>query len=479
MNLKEIAEITEEQLNDYRKLGYNDDVLPKGGKDRKWNTFNYFTLWMGSVHNVPNYVAVGGFIFLGVAPIHIMIALLLSSVLITLLMIFNGAAGMKYGTPFSILLRSSYGEKGSLLPGIFRGLIAAIMWYGLQTFAGSLSLLILIGKIFPSFLNLGGDFSFFGISLPGLIAFALFWIVNLAIGLGGGSTLNKFTAILNPLIYIVFGGMTIWAVKVGGGMGNILNYTSKVTQTHSTLFIYLLIISSVMAVWAAPGSSASDFTRNATSFKSQAIGQSLGLFVSYLIFAISSVSILIGSSIHYGIETWNVLDIISKWDSIIAILFSTLVLLMTTISTNATGNIVPAGYQLATIFPEKIDYRKGVIIASIISFVIMPWKLMENSDSIYLFLDIIGAIMGPVAGVLIADYFIVKKEKLNLDKLYGKEIDDTYPNGINFTAIIITLIGAGIAIGAKFVPSLAFISNISWIVSFALSFVLYALIDKK
>lgn len=474
--MRDVIEVSQQQIDDYRKLGYNEDILPKGKDDRDWSTFNYFTLWMGSVHNIPNYVAVGGFLFLGASPINIMFALLLSSFFVAALMVLNGAAGTKYGVPFSLLLRSSYGDKGALLPGLFRGIIAAIMWFGLQTFTGSLSIVILIGKIFPGFLTLGGNFSFFGISLPGLIAFTIFWIINLLIGLGGGSTLNKFTAILNPLIYIVFGSMTVWAIKVAGGLGPILSYSANTDTNHPTIFVYLLVISSVLSVWAAPGVSTSDFTRNAKSMKSQVIGQSAGLIVSYLIFAFSSVSILVGSSIYYGVETWNVLDIINRWDNLFAIGFSILVLLMTTISTNATGNIIPAGYQISSMFPEKIDYKKGVIIAGIISFIIMPWKLMENPDSIYLFLDLIGALMGPIAGVMISHYFLVIKQRLNLDKLYDKDKTPMYKNGVNTKAFIITLLAAGIALGAKFIPSLMFISNISWIISFLIAFILYAIL---
>ena len=147
--MKDVIEVSQQQIDDYRKLGYNEDILPKGKDNREWSTFNYFTLWMGSVHNIPNYVAVGGFLFLGASPINIMFALLLSSFFVAALMVLNGAAGTKYGVPFSLLLRSSYGDKGALLPGLFRGVIAAIMWFGLQTFTGSLSIVILIGKIFP------------------------------------------------------------------------------------------------------------------------------------------------------------------------------------------------------------------------------------------------------------------------------------------------------------------------------------------
>ena len=196
----------------YQRRGYSEDLLPKIDNQRNWKTFNYFTLWMGSVHNVPNYVMVGGFFILGLSTFNIMLAIILSVLVIAFVMVMNGAAGSKYGVPFAMILRASYGVRGALFPGLLRGGIAAIMWFGLQCYAGSLAFLILIGKIWPAFLTLGGDFTLLGISLPGLIAFLIFWLINVGIGFGGGKVLNKFTAILNPCIYIVFGGMAGWGL---------------------------------------------------------------------------------------------------------------------------------------------------------------------------------------------------------------------------------------------------------------------------
>ncbi|MBM4761321.1 putative allantoin permease [Bacillus sp. B15-48] len=475
--------VHDNQLDSFRQRGYNDDLLPKTEEKRNMSARNYFTLWMGSVHNIPNYTAVGGFLFLGLSPINVMIALIISSLIVSVFFVFNGHAGSKYGIPFAMHLRSTYGDLGAKLPGFLRGCVAAIAWFGLQNFAGSLALLILIGKIWPGFLSIGGDFSFFGINLPGLIAFTVFFLINVLIGIGGGGALNKFTAILNPLIYIVFGGMTIWAIKVAGGMGNILAFvpTGEAVQQHTPLLVYLIIINSVLAVWAAPGASVSDFTQNAKSTRAQAIGQTASMLVAYIIFAFSSVAILIGGSIHYGVQEWNVLNIVDKWDSLPAASLAVIVLLMTTISTNATGNIIPAGYQLAALFPKKVNYKKGVIIASVISFMIMPWKLMENANSIFAFLNIIGAILGPVAGVMLAHYYFVKKREIDLDALYmdSKASNDQNPyRGVNVEAYIATIIGVVVSVSGQIIPALQMVSNLSWLIGFSLAFITYLMLKK-
>lgn len=468
----------------FKKRGYNEDLLPKEKEQRTSNTLNYFTLWMGSVHNIPNYAAVGGFLFLGLSPINVMLAIVLSAIAVAAFLVLNGRAGSEYGIPFSMHLRSVYGNLGAKLPGFLRGCIVAIAWFGLQSYTGSQALLILISKIFRGFLNIGGNASILGISIPGLISFVLFWGLNLLIGLGGGGILNKFTLILNPLIYIVFGGMAIWAVKVAGGVGNILSFipTGNMVQSNSGLFAYLMIIASVVAVWAAPGVSVSDFTQTAKSTKAQTIGQTAGLVFGYAIFAFSSVAILIGGSIHYGVQEWNVLEIVNKWDSKAAIVVSMAVFLLTTISTNATGNIIPAGYQLVALFPKKLTYKMGVVIASIVSFVIMPWKLMENSTSIFTFLNTIGAVLGPVAGVMLVHFYMVAKQKIDVDQLYmdmEKDNKDNPYSGLNKSAYIATIVALIIAISGQIIPALQIISSVSWLVGFLAAGIIYAALNIK
>lgn len=475
--------ISENQVQIYKERGYNDDLLPKTKEKRNMGIANYFTLWMGSVHNIPNYAAVGGFLFLGLSPINVMAAIIISSLVVSVFMVFNGRAGSKYGIPFAMQLRSTYGDIGAKLPGFLRGGVAAIAWFGLQNYTGSQALLILVAKIWPGFMNIGGDATFFGLGMPGLIAFTVFWALNVLIGFGGGGVLNKFTAVLNPLIYVVFGGMTIWALRVGGGIGNILSYVPIGTgaETHTPILVYLIIINAVVAVWAAPGSSVSDFTQNATSTRAHTIGQSLSLIVGYALFALSSVSILIGGSIHYGVQEWNVLTVIDKWDNLPAIALAMIVLLMTTISTNATGNIIPAAYQLSALFPKQINYRKGVIIAGVISFLIMPWKLMANQDSIFAFLNIIGAVLGPVAGVMLAQFYLVQKQKIDLNALYMDMSADNSDNpykGINKEAYIATIAALVISLSGQFIPALEIISSLSWFVGAGLAFFIYFILKK-
>lgn len=460
----------------FEKRGYNKDIMPKTSAQRNNSAFNFFTLWMGAVHNIPNYTAVGGFLLIGLSPLQVIFALILSSFVIALLLVSNGYAGSKYGIPFAMQLRDTYGDIGAKLPGVLRGVVAGIAWFGLQTFAGSQALLILLNKIFPGFENIGSGISILGISVPGLIAFLIFWAISFAIGFGGGDILNKFTAILNPLIYIVFGGMAIWGVTVAGGFSNIMNYEIS-TKTDGIIYpailSFILIFNSLLGVWAGPGSSVSDFTQNAKSTKTQIIGQISGIVVAHVLFAIASVFIIIGGSIYLGHQEWNILTIINEWSNFWAILISTGVLLMTTISTNATSNIIPAAYQLSALLPKWINYKRGVVIASVLSVVIMPWKMMENEDSIFLFLNAIGAILGPVAGVMIVHFYLVSKCRIDIDKLYFDLHDkDIKIERVNISAYIATVVGVVISL-LGFLPAFKVISDFSWFIGFFISSLVY------
>ncbi|CAD2076530.1 allantoin permease [Phocicoccus pinnipedialis] len=459
----------------YENRGYNKDIMPKNESQRDSSVFNFFTLWMGSVHNIPNYVMVGTFLMIGLTPLQVMIAVLLSSFIIAALLTVNGVAGSKYGIPFAMHLRHTYGDIGAKLPGILRGVVAGIAWFGVQTYFGAIAMMIILKKVFPSFTEIGGGREFLGITIPIFIAFMIFWAVNFLIGFGGGSVLNKFTAILNPLIYVVFGGMMIWGIKAAGGFGEILAYQVPTTsgKTYPAIIGFLVVFSSFLSVWAAPGASVADFTQNSKNTKTQIIGQFSGLFVAHLLFAVSSVAILVGGAISLGITSFDILDIIEKFDSDWAIYFAIFVLLMTTISTNATGNIIPAGYQLSALMPKLLTYRGGVIVASVASVLIMPWKLVQGEGGIMVFLGLIGSILGPVAGVMIVHFYKVAKQKINIEKLYfDQNKPETAAVRINGPAYIATIAGLIITLLGN-LPGFEFIRDTAWFVGFISAAAIY------
>lgn len=468
-----MKQINREQL---KKAGFSDDVLPTIPEDRNWNLRNYASIWMGSVHNIPNYIAIGGLFALGLSVGQVFSAIMLASILLAVAMVLNGHAGSKYGVSFAMLLRSSFGPRGAVIPGVLRGVIAAIMWFGIQTYAGSQALSILIGKLWPTYVTLGGDWNLLGLSLPSLVSFLLFWLFNVALIFGGMRVLGKFSNILSPLVYIVFGGMAIWAIKLAGGIGPILAFTGTGVSGNKAI-VFWAAVTAIIASWAAPIVSVSDFTRLARSTKDQAIGQTIGLVIAYLLFAIASISIIVGSEIAFGTPIWNVLDVVAKFDSAFAVGISVLTLCLTTLSVNVTGNIVPAGYQLASLFPKKLTFKSGATIAAVIGILVMPWKLMENSTSIFTFLSIIGGLLAPIAGVMLAQYFIVSKTELDLEELYSANGKYNYSNGFNVNALITLTVAGVVSLIGKFIPFFKPVYDISWFVGIFSAFILYSILE--
>ncbi|MDO4788953.1 MAG: cytosine permease [Johnsonella sp.] len=481
-NFNEIVEISQNELDIYKSRGYSPDLLPVKSTDRAWKFRQYFAQWMGVIHNIPNYSAILGFLMLGISPIHVFIGSILSGLIAGLCLGINGAVGTKYGIPFSLHMRSTYGMLGAKLPGFLRGVVSAIAWFGVQTYIGALVLTILISRLWPGFLEIGGGSVFLGITIPDLISFSIFWIFNMIIGLSGGHTLNKFTSILTPIIVVVFGTMTVWGINVAGGISSVFSAKLAPPSSANTIFLYLMIISSSIGMWAPPISNSSDFSRNACSQSDQIKGQTLGLFLGYILFAFMAISVSVGGGTKYGIlnPEAGILEFVKQWDNSLAVVIVCIVFLSITISTNAATNIIPAGYQLTALFPKRINEKSGVLLAGILGFIVQPWKLMSGDGAILAFLNLIGALLGPIAGVLICDYYIIKKQNVDMDELYSdlnKQVKTKY-SGINIRAYVATIIGLLISISGKFIPSFRFFSETAWIVGFITSFILYFLFNQ-
>lgn len=460
-----------------QKYHINDDLLPTTQDQRIWTKGNYATTWMGNVHNIPSYVTIGGFFALGLSIGQVFWVIMISSIIISAMLVLNGGAGVKYGIGFSMSLRTAYGTRGAVIPGFLRGCISAIMWFSLQTYAGSSAVTILIGKIWPGYLHLGGSWSFFGIDLSGIISFLLFWAVNVAFVFGGMDVIGKFQKILSILIYVVFIGMAVWAIYMAGGIGPILEYTSKGIEGN-TFLVLGGAVGALVATWAAPIVSINDLTRISRKPSDSAIGHPLGLILTFLLFAVASIAIIVGSEVAFGTPIWNIVDVIDRFNSTYAIAGSVFVICLATISANLVGNLVPAGYQLAALFHKKLNFKTGAMIAATIALLLFPWKLMENSTSIYGFLSFVGAILGPVTGIMMADYYVIRRRRIDLNKLYNPK-GYNFGNGYHVSAIVITFVAAFVTLSGAVVEVLDPLYEFSWFIGTGLAFVLYLIFTPK
>lgn len=449
----------------------NQDLLPTASESRTWNFSHYFAVWMGSVHNIPSYVTIGGFFALGLSTGQVFTVIISAALIVAVLLILNGHAGNKHGVPFSILLRASYGEKGALLPGFFRGIVAGIMWFGLQTYAGSIAVSIFIGTFYPTFLTLGGDWNFLGLNLSSLISFLVFWLINLLFIFTDINTLGKLTKIVTALIFVVFGGMSIWSIQLAGGIYPILTF-DPAGGGDVNGFVLISCVSAIVATWVAPILSVSDITRYSRSDRAHSSGQFVGIMVTYLLFALASISIIIGSEIAFGVPVWNVLEVVDQFDSTFAIVLSLTTLALSTLSVNIVGNVIPAANQLTSMFPKTLNFKKSALSVAIIGVLILPWKLMENSTSIFTFLNMVGALLSPVIGIMLAHYYVISKKLINLDTLYGVNQNEDY-GSFQLPAILATLFAGGLSLLGSKIEALELFYTASSLLGIVISACLY------
>lgn len=461
--------MTEYTLEQLRHSGISSDVLPTELSRRTWGWSQFFTVWMGSIHNIPNYLVIGGLFALGIGVIQMFFAIMCAAGILAIVLALNGHIGAKYGIPFSIALVAIFGKKGATLIGILRGIIAGVMWFGLQTFAGSQALIIIIQTYFPNFITIAEGTTILGLSIPYWIAFLLFWFIHVIFFYGGMETIGKFTNYLAPLVYIVFIGMAIWSVKLAGGVSAIINYTTY-DESPLSIYLFLVAICAIITSWAAPIVSVADFTRLAVSNKIQIIAQTAGLLLTYGLFAIASISIIIGSEIAFGTPIWNVLEVIELFDQRFAIVLAVLTLCLTTLSVNIVGNIVPAAMQVTALFPRIFRFQTGALVIAIAGICILPWRLMENETSIFGFLSIIGGILGPVAGVMLTKYYFIYKRTIEIESLYTNENLPT-----DKSAMFAVLFATILSLSSKFIPLLYPLYDIAWLTGLILSSLIYLL----
>ncbi|MFJ7977902.1 NCS1 family nucleobase:cation symporter-1 [Peribacillus sp. NPDC096379] len=450
----------------------NDDLLPVRTEERTWKTQNFATMWMGVINNIPTYATIGGLVVLGFSPLQVILIIGIASLILYGALSLNGHAGAKYGIPFPVLVRTSYGIRGANVPAILRGIIA-IVWLGIQAYAGSAAFNIAITLLWPGFALLGGDWTFLGIGLPGLLSFVLFWSMHFLVLKRGMESLKKFQAFTGPLVYIVLIGLLWWAIDTAGGIQPIITQTGKYETFGELFFPFISAVAGIIGIWSTLILNIPDFTRFARSQKDQIKGQLYGLPVTFTIFTVVTVAATSATTIAFGNPIGDIIVTLQQFDRPIVIAIAALILSVATITVNVIANLVSPAYDLANLFPKWISFKTGFYITMAAALFTVPWKLMENADAIFTLLHLIGGALGPVAGVMIADYYMIRKRKLNINDIYSLKGEYTYWKGYNYRAFVATGFGATVALIGAFVPSLKGLYDISWFLGVILSFFVY------
>ena len=456
---------------------WNEDLAPTTPEKRTWSTYNIAALWIGMSVVITTYTLASGLMSQGMKWWQAMFTILLGNVIVLIPMILNAHAGTKYGVSFPVLCRASFGVRGANIPALLRAVVAC-GWFGIQTWIGALALDELFKAAFSGWVNIGPHTA---------IAFAIFWGIQVVIILKGTEGIKILESWSAPLLLGGGAILLIWAVKNGGGMGNILEQSQKLqTGTGNFWKIFPAALTANVGYWATLSLNIPDFTRYAKNQRSQMLGQALGLPTTMTAFAFIGVAVTSATIVIFGQPIWDPIVLVTKIGGTGVIIFAALVVLAAQLTTNMAANVVSPSNDFSNLSPRKISYVTGGLITAVIGVAMMPWKLYSDASA-YIFTWLLGysSLMGALGGILIVDYWIIRKQKLEVDDLFREQGVYTYRNGINRYAIIALLFSvlpvvpgffraASTPGGVVADPGLFdTLYSYAWFVTFALSSLLY------
>ena len=449
---------------------YNKDLAPVEAERRRWRTYNYAALWISMSVNIPTYMLASGMIAGGMNWSQALFTVFLGNVLVLIPMLLNAHAGAQYGIPFPVFARASFGVLGANIPAILRALVAC-GWFGIQTWIGGEAINAMIVALVPVWARFHQG--------PAL-CFMLFWLLNVFVILRGIETIRFLQGISAPFLLLIGLALLLWARNKAGGFGPMLSTPSKF-QTFGEFFRFFIpSLTGVVGFWATVSLNIPDFTRYAHSQRDQMVGQALGLPATMTFYSFIGIAVTSATMIIFGEALWDPVKVLARLGNPWAVVLAMIALLMATLNVNVAANIVSPANDFSNLSPRRISFRTGGLITCAMGIVMQPWKLMADYGS-YIFGWLVGysGFLGPIAGVLICDYFVVRKRILATEDLYRRNGQYEYSRGFHWSAIAALAVGAGVAFVGLVVPQLRKLYDYAWFVGFLVSFVLYSLLASR
>ncbi|MCK6503405.1 NCS1 family nucleobase:cation symporter-1 [Myxococcota bacterium] len=468
----------------------NDDIHPATLQERHWSVGNMASLWIGMVVCVPTYMLAAGLIDQGMSWAQAVGTVLLGNLIVLVPMILNGHPGTKYGIPFPVMARASFGIHGAHIPSLLRALVAC-GWFGIQTWIGGAAIWQLLGALAGA--PLGGEpIAWLGINGVQLLCFLLFWGIQVAILYKGVESIRLLETLAAPFLIVMGLALLGWAWVKAGGFGPMLSTPSafapggpKEGQFWSTFFPSL---TAMVGFWATLSLNIPDFTRYAKSQRDQVLGQAIGLPATMTLFAFIGVAVTSASTVIYGEAIWDPTVLLGKMGGGFTVALSLFALSIATLSTNIAANVVSPANALINAAPRHVSFRMGGLVTAGLGVVMMPWKLIESTGG-YIFTWLIGysALLGPIGGILIADYFLLRRTRYDIHGLYRFDGPYRYRGGFN-PAAILALVIAVLPNVPGFLHAAGLLSSVppvfdriytyAWFVGFLLAGALYLALMK-
>lgn len=463
----------------------NPDLAPVPPEKRTWSQWHIAALWVGMAVCISTYTLASGLIAQGMNWWQAVAAVLLGNVIVLIPMTLNAHPGTAYGIPFPVLLRASFGTLGANIPAMARALVSC-GWLGIQTWIGGSAIYqtaaVLLGFDPAAKVPLG----LLGISSGELICFLIFWLVNVYFIWRGMDSIKWLEAWSAPFLLLVGVVLLGWAVTAARGFGPIFAQPAKFTSNAEFWPVFGAGVTAMVGYWATLSLNIPDFSRYARSQRDQAVGQALGLPLTMAFYSFIGIAVTSATVVVFGHPIWDPVELVAKFQSPALSAVALLALAVATLSTNIAANVVSPANDFSNLAPHRISFRKGGLIAAVIGILIMPWKLYADPTG-YIFTWLIGysGLLGPVAGIMIADYFIHRKRLLNVEALYQPDGEYTYRRGFSVVglgsliiAVLPNLPGFLAAIGVldkSTLPSILATSyNYAWFTGFGIALILYS-----
>src|SRR5271165_4615107 len=468
MNSTRTSSLAEETIRNSSL--YNEDLAPVPPQRRTWRTYNYAALWISMSVNIPTYLLASGMIAGGMNWRQALFTVFLGNVIVLAPMLLNAHAGAEYGIPFPIFARSAFGVLGANVPAILRALVAC-GWFGIQTWIGGEAINAMLIALSPGWQHF---------QYGPAICFGFFWLLNVLVILRGIETIRFLQGVSAPFLLLIGLALLLWAKGKAGGFGPMLATPSKFQSFGEFFRFFIPSLTGVVGFWATVSLNIPDFTRYARSQRDQMLGQALGLPATMTFYSFIGIAVTSATLIIFGQALWNPVDVLSRLSNPLAVVIAMIALLMATLNVNVAANVVSPANDFSNLSPRRISFRTGGLITCVMGIAMQPWKLLANYGN-YVFGWLVGysGFLGPIAGVLICDYFLIRKKVLSTEDLYQRGGRYEYSHGVNWQAVAALAAGAGVAFVGLFVPAPRVLYNYAWFVGFAVSFFAYFILMSK
>ncbi len=449
---------------------YNDDLAPVPLDKRTWGIYSYASLWVAMSVCIPTYMLASGLIQQGMNWRQAIGTILLGNLIVLAPMVLNAHAGTKYGIPFPVLVRASFGVRGANLPAVLRALVAC-GWFGIQAWIGGQAIHSMLKILAPSLANTPGAL---------WICFSAFWALNMFVIWRGIDTIRFLEGIGAPFMLGVGLLLLWWITGKAGGFGPVLSTPSRFKTTGEFMGVFIPSLTAMVGFWATVALNIPDFTRYAVNQRAQIIGQALGLPTAMTLYSFIGVAVTSASVVLFGSAVWSPVDLVGRFNQPVVAAIALIAILIATLNTNVAANVVSPSNDFSNLNPRLISFRTGGLITGVVGVLMMPWKLMADYGS-YVTGWLIGysGLLGPIAGVMIADYFVVRKATLSVDDLYRRGGQYEYANGINYRAVVALGVGVAVALLGTVVPALRWLYDYAWFVGFFVSGGVYVVAMRR